>query len=260
MVYFISDLHLGATYLPDARLYEQRVVDWLGSIRHDATELYMLGDILDYWFEYRTVVPRGYVRFFGALASLADAGVEIYWFIGNHDIWLFDYLRDEIGMTVIDGVLEKDILGKRFFLTHGDGVGRLPRSFRILRAIFRNRVCQKLYSGIHPRWTIPFAHRWSTSSRDFCKDDIPRFAGPDSEPLVCFSEEYSASHPDIDYFIYGHRHVLVDYALSTGAHMVILGDWIHHFSYGAFDGAKLSLYRWDGDKGVLYDSDYKNFT
>lgn len=260
MVYFISDLHLGATYLPDARLYEQRVVDWLGSIRNDVTELYMLGDILDYWFEYRTVVPRGYVRFFGALASLADAGVKIYWFIGNHDIWLFDYLRDEIGVTVIDGVLEKEILGKRFFLTHGDGVGQLPWSFRMLRAIFRNRVCQKLYSAIHPRWTIPFAHRWSTSSRDFCKDDIPCFAGPAGEPLVSFSEEYSALHPDIDYFIYGHRHVLVDYTLSTGAHMVILGDWIHHFSYGMFDGEKLSLYRWNGRQGIAACEDYKNFT
>ena len=133
MVYFISDLHLGATYMPDARVHEQRVITWLDSIRHDATELYLLGDILDYWFEYRTVVPRGFVRFFGALASLADSGVKIYWFIGNHDIWLFDYLRDEIGLTVIDGVLEKTIGQHRFFMTHGDGVGELPLTFRMLQ-------------------------------------------------------------------------------------------------------------------------------
>ncbi len=250
MVYFISDLHLGATYMPDARVHEQRVITWLDSIRHDATELYLLGDILDYWFEYRTVVPRGFVRFFGALASLADSGVKIYWFIGNHDIWLFDYLRDEIGLTVIDGVLEKTIGQHRFFMTHGDGVGELPLTFRMLRSTFRNKFCQKLYSAIHPRWTIPFAHRWSTSSRDFCKEDIPRFEGPDNEPLVKFSEGYSLEHPDIDFFIFGHRHALVDYPLLTGAHMIILGDWIHHFSYASYDGNNVLLYRWDGKIGI----------
>ena len=111
--YFISDLHLGARYLSNPRDYEQRVVDWLHTIKDDAKELYMLGDVLDYWYEYKTVVPRGYVRFFGALAALADSGVKIYWFIGNHDIWLFDYLRDEIGVTVIDGYLVKEIEGKQ---------------------------------------------------------------------------------------------------------------------------------------------------
>lgn len=250
MVYFISDMHLGATYLPDCRAYEQRVVDFLTRIRADATELYMLGDVLDYWFEYRTVVPRGFVRFFGALAALADAGVKIYWFVGNHDIWLFDYLSTEIGLTVVDGVMEKEILGKRFFMSHGDGVGRLPWSFRLLRATFRNRFCQWLYGSIHPRWTIPFAHRWSSSSRDFCRDDVPEFAGPDGEPLARFAEEYSAGHPDVDYFVFGHRHVLVDHLLTTGAHMVMLGDWIHHFSYACFDGRELTLHRWNDGKAT----------
>ena len=172
--YFISDLHLGASYIPDPVAHESRITKFLDSITGDAAELYLLGDILDYWYEYRTVVPRGYTRFFGTLCRMADSGVRITWFIGNHDIWLFDYLKEEIGMKVVDGFEIKEILGKRFFLSHGDGVGRLPASFRFLRATFRNKVCQKLYAAIHPRWTIPFAHRWSNHSRDF-ENSAPKF-------------------------------------------------------------------------------------
>ncbi len=239
-VYFISDLHLGAKYLNPQRDYENRVVRFLDSIASDASELYLLGDVLDYWFEYRTVVPRGYVRFFGALARLADAGIKIHWFIGNHDIWLFDYLSSEIGLEVIDGWQERTIGGRRFFLSHGDGVGQLPRAFRTLRALFRNRFCQKLYSAIHPRWTIPFALRWSSSSRNYT-DEVPICSNPEAEPLVKFAKEYLLTHPDINYFVFGHRHILLDYTLKPGHNVVILGDWIHHFSYARFDGSELKL-------------------
>lgn len=144
--YFIADLHIGAKYITDPRDHERRVVDFLRSIKDDAKTLYLMGDVLDYWFEYKKVVPRGYIRFFGALAELADAGVEIIWFVGNHDIWLFDYLRDEIGLKVVDGVEIREIDGKRFFLSHGDGVGRIRPGFRIIRSLFRNRFCQWLLS------------------------------------------------------------------------------------------------------------------
>ncbi len=242
--YFISDLHLGAIYLKDKLGYERRMVEWLYSIKDDARELYMLGDVLDYWYEYRTVVPRGYIRFFGALAALADAGVKIYWFIGNHDIWLFDYLRDEIGISVIDGYIVKEIEGKKFFLSHGDGVGRLKPSFKMMRAIFRNKTCQKMYSAIHPRWTIPFALRWSCSSRNF-SEEMPVCDNPAEEPLVKFATGYSAIHPDIDYYIFGHRHILLDYNISDNRHVIILGDWIHHFSYARFDGNCVSLFKYE---------------
>ena len=241
-VYFISDLHLGAIYLKSPLDYEKRVVRWLESIKDDVAELYLLGDILDYWYEYRTVVPRGFVRFFGALASLADSGVKITWFIGNHDIWLFDYLRDEIGITVIDGYIVKDIMGKRFFLSHGDGLGTLTPSVKFIRGLFRNRFCQLLYGAIHPRWTIPFAHRWSSSSRDF-SEEIPKFEGPENESLIDFAKKYLSEHPDIDYFIFGHKHVLVDYEIQPGKDVIILGDWIHHFSFAKFDGREINLYR-----------------
>ena len=244
-VYFISDLHLGATYLPDPLEYERRVVRFLDSIAGEAGELILLGDILDYWYEYRTVVPRGFTRFFGTLARLADSGVKITWFIGNHDIWLFDYLATEIGLRVVDGVERRTIGGKNFFLSHGDGVGRLPRTFRFIRATFRNRFCQKLYAAIHPRWTIPFAHRWSNHSRHFATS-TPRFEGEDREPLIAFCRDWLRTHPDerVDYFVFGHRHILIDFPLGiAGSHMVILGDWIHHFSYARFDGEELTLHK-----------------
>lgn len=164
-VYFLSDLHLGASYFADPRAKERAVVQWLDSIKNTAAEIYLLGDILDYWYEYRTVVPRGYVRFLGKLAELSDAGVKLHWFIGNHDIWIFDYLPSEIGVEVIDGSVEREIMGKRFFLAHGDGVGRHEWSFALIRGIFRNKFCQWLFAAVHPRWTIPFAHRWSSHSR-----------------------------------------------------------------------------------------------
>lgn len=244
-VYFISDLHLGATYLDRPLDYEKRVVRFLRSIKDDARELYLMGDVLDYWYEYRTVVPRGFVRFFGALAELADSGVKVTWFIGNHDIWIFDYIPGELGVEVIDGSVVREIDGKRFFLAHGDGVGKLPGGFRFMRSIFRNRFCQWLFAAVHPRWTIPFAHRWSTSSRDF-SGEIPQFAGADSEPLIAFAREYQRENRPVDYFVFGHRHVLVDYKLAESGDVIILGDWIHHFSYGKFDGINFSLSRFDG--------------
>lgn len=248
--YFISDLHLGASYLADPRGHERRVVRFLESIASDASELYLVGDILDYWFEYRTVVPRGYTRFFGALASLADRGVKITWYIGNHDIWLFDYLRTEIGMRVVDGHETLTILGKRFLISHGDGLGRLPLGFRLIRATFRSRLCQKLYAAIHPRWTIPFAHGWSSHSRDI-DNYTPQFLG-EEEPLITYCREYLAQHPhEVDYFVFGHRHVLVDYPLGIDdARMIILGDWIRQFSYGVFDGTTFSLHIFEAENAT----------
>jgi len=241
-IYFISDLHLGASYIPDSRAHEARICAFLEEIAPCAAEIYLLGDVLDYWFEYRTVVPRGYVRFFGTLARLVDSGVKIHWFIGNHDIWLFDYLRDEIGIEIVDGYVVRDIKGKRFFLTHGDGVGEIKPMFRLIRSIFRNRVCQKLYSAIHPRWTIPFAHVWSSSSRGADYASPPAFEG-ENEALTRFCRKWLTEHDGghIDYFVFGHRHVPVDYRLTPRSRMIIIGDWISHDSYAVFDGLDIRV-------------------
>ena len=238
--YFLSDFHLGAKCFDNPLDAEKRVVRFLDSIKDTAAEIYLMGDILDYWYEYRCVVPRGFTRFFGKLAELSYSGVKIFWFIGNHDIWIFDYLPSELGIHVIDGHLIKEIMGHRFFLAHGDGEGHRKLSFRFIRALFRNRFCQVLYSSIHPRWTIPFAHMWSYQSR---RNGIvvPDKALACRHHLFRFAADYAASHPDIEYFIFGHLHVLADEVLPSGAHYVVLGDWITQYSYAVFDGDTLSL-------------------
>ncbi len=238
-IYFAADFHLGARYIDNPREYEQRIVRWLDSIKADASALYLLGDILDYWYEYRYVVPRGFTRFLGKLAELSDSGIEIHWFIGNHDIWIFDYLPQELGISIHDGTLITEIGGKRFFLSHGDNVGKRPRSFRLLRTIFRNRFCQLLYAAIHPRWSVGFAHNWSSHSRK--AGENPEYQGEKNEHLVCFAKEHLQTEA-IDYFIFGHRHIFLDLALPRQSRIVILGDWIKHPSYATFDENGLLTY------------------
>ncbi|HJE38367.1 MAG: UDP-2,3-diacylglucosamine hydrolase [Candidatus Amulumruptor caecigallinarius] len=255
MIYFLSDSHLGASYIRDPKAHEAMVVDFLRSIRHDATELYLMGDMLDFWFEYKTVVPRGFVRFFGAVAELADAGVKVYWFKGNHDMWLFDYLAREIGMEVMDGPVVKDIGGKTFLLDHGDGVGQRPAAFKVLRRIFRNPVCRMLYATIHPRWTLALAHGWSAQSRKTAtaSEYSTTITDEDNEPLVKYACEYlsDGSHPRIDYFVFGHRHAMLDKAVGCGSRVIILGDWVNHFSYACFDGQDISLKVYGEDNELI---------
>jgi len=240
--YFISDLHLGAGYISEPRAQEQRVVDFLQSIRDDCSELYLLGDILDFWFEYRNVVPRGFVRFFGQLAKMADSGVKITWLTGNHDIWLFDYLRNEIGMEVIDGTLVKTIYGKRFLMNHGDSVGKLKWSFRFIRSLFRNNIAQAMGAAVHPRWLVGFAHCWSGHSRKSGGYTLPADVAMD--PYKQFASEYNRTHPDeqADYFLFGHQHVLAcDEIPDNNAKVAIIGDWIRIFSYARFDGLSFEI-------------------
>lgn len=240
--YFLSDFHLGAGYLlgPEP---ERRVTAFLDSIKDRAERVYLLGDILDYWYEYRYVVPKGFVRFFGKLAELTDSGVEVTWLIGNHDIWIFDYIPKELGVKVIDGSTQVEIGGKKFFLAHGDGIGKPPRYFRLMRRLFRNRFCQYLYASIHPRWTVPFALRWSRGSRagggqEKSEEGLKR--------MEQWAREWSASHPEIDYFVFGHLHRAEDIDLGGGRRMVVLGDWIRLMTYAEFDGRELRIHRWEG--------------
>lgn len=243
--YFLSDVHLGASYIADRRGHEKRLVAFLDSISQDACNLFLLGDILDYWFEYKTVVPRGYVRFFGALARLADSGVRVVWFIGNHDIWLFDYLRDEIGIEIVDtnrGGISQIIDGVHFFLGHGDTFGRQPRSYMFLRGIFHNRFLQKLYSGIHPRWTIPFAHGWSSHSRKgagyFAE---PKLTARARAAVEVKARQLSADDSLLRYVIIGHHHVALDEPVNDHCRLVILGNWINRSTYAVFENNELEL-------------------
>ena len=241
--YFLSDLHLGMSSLSPAeqRDRERKAVRWLDSIKEDAAALYLLGDIFDYWYEYKYVVPRGFTRFLGKLAELSDLGVEIHWFIGNHDIWIFDYLPAELGAVVHREPAVMTLGGRTFYLAHGDGLGHTPFSFRFVRALFRNRFCQWLYAAIHPRWTVAFARGWSSHSR--AHDDDAPYLGENEEFLVQYAKEYlrQNAQPHIDFFVFGHRHIMLDLMLSRDSRVVILGDWIRHFSYARFDGEHLTL-------------------
>ncbi len=251
MVYFLSDAHLGAKYISGPRRQERILAAWLDSIASDAEALYLVGDIIDYWFEYRNVVPRGFTRFLGALARLADSGVKIYWFKGNHDLWMTDYLETEIGCCVVDGILDTEIYGRRFVIEHGDGVGERPLSFRILRRFFRSKVARSIYAAIHPRWTVGFAHAWSSHSRKH-----GGYNGSKSEPqpgakaagrLARWAEEYACEHGAVDFFVFGHLHYPWQQSLPSGAVMTILGQAFSQMSYAAFDGTDLTLLRMTGD-------------
>lgn len=242
-IYFLSDAHLGSKSHPDSRETERRLCRWLESVRQDARAIYLLGDIFDYWFEYRHVVPKGYTRLLGKLSELTDSGVEIHFFIGNHDIWLTDYLSVECGLILHFEPLVTEFDGKRFFLAHGDGLGDDSRSFHLLRKIFHSRFLRLCFSAVHPRLTLPLAHAWSNRSRLY--GGVQEYLGEESEHLILFSKEKLNENPDIDYFIFGHRHILLDLPIGEKSKVVILGDWITYFSFAEFDGEHLTLKRWE---------------
>lgn len=244
--YFISDTHLGAIYLSNPRECERRVVRWLDSIKESAERIYLLGDIIDYWFEYRNVVPRGFVRLFGKLAELADSGIAITWLTGNHDIWIFDYLPSELGIKVVTGPIIEQIGSSRFLLDHGDKVGKHSLTFRFLSALFHNRICQRLYAAIHPRLTMPFAYGWSRSNRIRRNpESLARETERGLKILRDFADSHSKSHPDIDYYIFGHMHAVTNATLPSGKRMLVLGEWITGSSYARFGGDKLELFNFE---------------
>ena len=239
-IYFAADAHLGNRYLDNPHDVEKKFVRWLDSIKDDAQAIWFLGDMFDYWYEYKFVVPRGHVRFLGKLAELADRGIEIHLMIGNHDIWMFDYLPKEIGTVIHQGPLTIDLLGACFFLAHGDEVGKQKFTFRFLRAMFHNKVCQFLYAGIHPRWTFAFAKGWSFRSRQQRLTKLPEDPKEATGYLIDFAKAYAQTHPDIRFFIFGHSHSLLDMAINPNTRLLVVGDWMKHFSYIQWDGSRLS--------------------
>ncbi len=241
-IYFLSDAHLGSWAVPHGRMQERRLVRFLDEIKEKAAAVYLLGDMFDFWYEYRMVVPKGYTRFLGKLSELTDAGVEVHFFTGNHDLWAYSYLEEECGVKLHHKPETTEIYGKVFFLAHGDGLGDPNPSFKLLKWIFHNRVCQWGFSALHPRWGLWFGLAWAKHSRLKRKGgEEPPYMGEDREFLVRFTKQYMALHPNIDCFIFGHRHIEVDLQLSRKVRMMILGDWISDFSYIKFDGDHLLM-------------------
>lgn len=229
--YFVSDVHLGLQ-VGDPAGRERRFADFLNGLPSDTESVYLLGDIWDFWYEYRHVVPKGYVRVLAALQNLMDRGVRVYFFEGNHDVWTYSYF-EELGMIKLAQPALVEIEGKIFCMGHGDGLGPVPFGYRFLRGLFHSKVAQLLFSLLHPWVAFGLGNGWSKNNR-LAHDQEYEFRGAD-EPLVKFAEDYS-SRNKVDYFIFGHYHASVDMTLSSGARFLVLKDWIHSSPYICFDG------------------------
>lgn len=241
-VYFLSDAHLGSLAIKHSRTQERRLVRFLDYIKNKAAAVYLLGDMFDFWYEYKYVVPKGYTRFLGKISELTDMGVEVHFFTGNHDIWAYDYLEKECGMILHKKPITTEIYGKVFFLAHGDGLGDRDSKFKVLRKIFHNHTCQRLFSMIHPRWGVSLGLNWAKHSRMKRADGKePPYMGEKNEPLIRYTKQYMQTHTNIDFFIYGHRHIELDLMLSRKTRLMIIGDWISQFTYAVFDGEHMFL-------------------
>jgi UDP-2,3-diacylglucosamine hydrolase len=238
-IYFASDFHLGARNHEESLKREKLIVRWLDSIKPQTESLFLLGDVFDFWFEYYKAVPKGFVRFLGKIAEFTDQGIPVHFFTGNHDLWIFDYLPREVGLILHREPYRVTLKGKKFYLAHGDGLGPGDNRFKLLKKVFNNSFAQWLFGRLHPNLGIALAHKWSLSSRNV-HGTPEEFRGEDREMLVrharsILEKEY------YDYFIFGHRHIPIDYPLDDKSRYINLGDWIHHYTYGVFDGNRFEL-------------------
>lgn len=241
-IYFASDLHLGVPNRKKSLVREKLFVQWLDEIKNDAETIYLLGDIFDFWFEYKKAVPKGYVRLLGKLAEISDLGIPIHIFTGNHDMWLFDYLEDEINAHIHREPIEISLKGKRFFIGHGDGLGPGDNGYKIIKKIFKNKLCQWLFEKIHPNLGISIAQYWSKKSRIANGENDENFHD-EKEWLIQFCKEKMKTI-DVDFFIFGHRHLPLEVNLGNKTTYINLGEWVNYNSYAVFDGKKLELKRY----------------
>jgi UDP-2,3-diacylglucosamine hydrolase len=243
-IYFISDFHLGVPSYEKSLEREKKIVRWLEMVRKDAAEIFILGDIFDFWFEYKHAIPKGFIRLQGKLAELADAGIKLHYFTGNHDMWVFDYLPKEIGLILYHKPLQMEMAGKKFFIAHGDGLGPGDHGYKFIKKIFANKISQWLFARLHPNFGIGMANFWSRRSRIATGNYDEKYLGDDKEYLVLFAKEILKKE-QIDYFIFGHRHLPLDVKITEKCRYINLGDWIKYFTYAVFDGKNLELKKFE---------------
>jgi UDP-2,3-diacylglucosamine hydrolase len=243
-VYFLSDFHLGAPDMATSRDRERRIIRFLYAARVDAAMILILGDMFDFWFEYRKVVPKGYVRILGKLAEITDSGIPIHFFIGNHDMWMSGYFESELNIRVFDAPRDYVFRGKSFHIGHGDGLGPGDHGYKFLKKIFRNPLCRWLFGLIPPAIGIGLADFFSRRSRAITGTQDDQFLGEDREWLVSYCNEVLESRK-VDYFVFGHRHLPIDISLKPQGRYINLGDWIRYDTYAVFDGEKLSLLHYE---------------
>jgi UDP-2,3-diacylglucosamine hydrolase len=239
-IYFISDFHLGAPDHEKSLVREKIIVKFLSEAQRDAAHIFIVGDMFDFWYEYKTVVPRGYTRILGKLAEITDNGIPVSFFVGNHDMWMRDYFEKELNIPVYYEPKEFDFNNKKFYIAHGDGLGPGDKGYKFIKTIFRNKFCQWLFGVLHPSVGIGIANYFSRKSRQATGNEDKHFLGEDKEWLIIYSKEVLLQK-HFDYFIYGHRHLPYDLQLKGDSRYINLGDWIIYNSYAVFDGEQLEL-------------------
>ena len=239
-IYFASDNHLGAPTQEKSRPREQKFVAWLDHVKQDAAAIFLLGDLFDFWFEYKTVVPKGFTRTLGKLAEISDSGIPIHYFVGNHDLWMNGYFEEELNIPVYHKPKDFTFNNITFFVGHGDGLGPKDKGYKRMKKVFTNHLCKWLFRWLHPDLGVKLGHYLSVKNKLISGDEDIRFLGKENEWLVQYSKR-KLEQKYRDYFIFGHRHLPLDINLSENSKYINLGDWITHFTYGEFDGKSFQL-------------------
>ena len=234
-VYFASDQHFGIPNATESRKREDRFIRWMDEIKADAQIIFLMGDLFDFWHEWKYVVPKGYIRVLGKIAELKDSGIEIYFFVGNHDLWMKNYFQEELGIPVFFEKQYFEINNRQFLLAHGDGLGPGDKGYKRMKKVFTNPLAQWAFRWLHPDIAMRIANYMSQKNKMISGDEDKEFLGEDKEFLIIYSKKKLETE-DIDYFIYGHRHLPMVLDLAKGAKYINLGDWISYFTYGVFDG------------------------
>jgi UDP-2,3-diacylglucosamine hydrolase len=244
-IYFLSDFHLGAPDHASSLERERILVQFLEEIKDQAAEIFFVGDMFDFWYEYRTVVPKGFVRLLGKIGELSDAGIPMHFFVGNHDMWMKNYFQQEFNMQVYYKPVEFERNGKKFLVGHGDGLGPGDHGYKRLKKIFRNPACQFLFGVFPPMLGMGLANYMSRRSRaqTGAKEEI--FLGEDKEWLIIYCKEV-LQQKKMDFFVFGHRHLPIDFRLNESSRYINLGDWIRYFTYAVFDGQEMVLKSYKG--------------
>lgn len=239
-IYFASDFHLGVPDYESSLIREKRIIAWLNSIQHDAHSIYLLGDIFDFWFEYKYTVPKGFIRLLGKLAELRDAGIPIYFFTGNHDMWMFDYFPKELGIPIYREPKLLEVGNHRLLVGHGDGLGPGDLTYKFLKKFFASKICQWLFARIHPNLGMAIAHQWSKKSRIANIKREEKFEGEEREFLwhYCRDLEKRQHH---DFYIFGHRHLPLNLKVGDNSTYLNIGEWVNFNTYAVYDGTNLEL-------------------
>lgn len=245
-VYFASDFHLGAPNPKESRIREYKVIEWLNYVQKDAQVIFLVGDIFDFWFEYKKVVPKGFVRIQAKIAELVEMGIEVYFFLGNHDMWMKNYFSEELGVKMIENELEVKINNKTFYISHGDGLGPGDYGYKFIKKVFRNRVCQFLFSMLHPSMALSLANYFSKRSRASSGIEDQSFTKKENEWLYQFCiEKLKDQH--IDFFVFGHRHLPMEISINKSKYLN-LGEWMNYQTFAEFDGEDQKLFSWGNGK------------